>query len=77
MKALFLLALLLCVAGPLAAQAQIDTTQAHYYQSIFPAMTVTSGVAYGSAVTFSGLTQTLLMDIYQPTDDTVRRRSSF
>ena len=77
MKVLFLLALLLSLAGSPAAQAQVDTTQARYYQPIFPVVTVTSGVAYGSAVTFSGLTQTLLLDIYQPTDDTVRRRSSF
>jgi len=57
-----------------AASAQIDTTGGRYYRPIFPTVTVSLNVAYGSAVTFSGATQQLLMDIYQPTGDTVSRR---
>ena len=74
MKSTFFLALLLCVASLQAATAQIDTTRGRYYQPIFPAVTVTPDVPYGSAVTFSGATQTLLMDIYQPTGDTEAQR---
>ena len=74
MKSTLLLVLLLLLAGGHVASAQIDTTRARYYQPVFPNVTVTSGVAYGSAVTFAGTTQTLLMDIYQPTGDTVSRR---
>jgi len=71
-----LLFLLLLVGSWHAASAQtaIDTTRGRYYRPIFPNVTVTSAVTYGSAVTFSGTTQPLLMDIYQPTGDTVRRR---
>ncbi|SFQ24919.1 alpha/beta hydrolase [Hymenobacter arizonensis] len=74
MKTTLLFALALLLAGLQAATAQIDTTRARYYQPIFPNVTVTSGVTYGSAVNSAGITQTLRMDIYQPTGDTVRRR---
>jgi para-nitrobenzyl esterase len=76
MKALFLF-LALCLAGPrlvLAQLAPIDTTGGRYYQPVFAGVTVTSNVVYGSATTFLGATQPLLMDVYQPTGDTVKRR---
>ena len=70
--------LLLCLAVGLAslqaATAQVDTTRARYFQPIFANVTVTPGVNFGSAVNSAGATQQLLMDIYQPTGDTVRRR---
>ncbi|MFD1467293.1 carboxylesterase family protein [Hymenobacter caeli] len=69
---LLLALLLLAAAGP--AAAQIDTTRARYYQPVFANVDVTSGVAYGSATTYTGSTQSLLMDIYQPQGDTVKRR---
>ncbi|AWM33711.1 alpha/beta hydrolase [Hymenobacter nivis] len=70
---LLLLALwLLAAVGP--AAAQIDTTRARYYQPVFANVDVTSNVAYGSAPTFLGITQSLQMDIYQPAGDTVKRR---
>ena len=74
MKSTILLILLLLVAAGHVATAQVDTTRARYYRPIFPAVTVTSGVTYGSAANFAGIIQPLLMDIYQPTGDTVRRR---
>ncbi|WP_210520065.1 carboxylesterase family protein [Hymenobacter terricola] len=73
MKTTVLFALLL-VLGLQAATAQIDTTGGRYYRPIFPNVTVTSNVTYGSAVTYLGTTQTLLMDIYQPTGDAAVRR---
>lgn len=69
---LFLL-LLLLGAGP-TAQAQVDTTRGRYFQPIFANVTVTPNVIYGSAQRYDGSTQTLLMDIYQPTGDTEARR---
>jgi para-nitrobenzyl esterase len=71
--------LLLCVllAGSGRAMAQlapIDTARGRYYQPVFTNVTVTSNVTYGSAITLSGTTQALLMDVYQPTGDTVSRR---
>ncbi|MDO7847830.1 alpha/beta hydrolase fold domain-containing protein [Hymenobacter sp. M29] len=70
-----LLVLGLAAAAPAAAQTNpIDTTAFRYYRPIFPNVTVTSGVVYGSAVTAFGTTQTLLMDIYQPTGDVAPER---
>ncbi|TGE21792.1 hypothetical protein E5K00_16125 [Hymenobacter aquaticus] len=75
MKKLLLFLLLLGLAGPAArAQAQIDTTRGRYYQPIFPNITTRANVVFGSAVTYAGSTQTLTMNIYEPTGDTVRRR---
>lgn len=69
---LFLLGLLL--GGLHTATAQVDTTRGRYYQPIFSGATVAANVAYGSAPTYLGTAQTLLMDIYQPTGDTEARR---
>ncbi|RZK46338.1 MAG: hypothetical protein EOO59_19420, partial [Hymenobacter sp.] len=72
-----LLLTLLLLAGPGLAFAQlapIDTTRGRYYQPVFANVTVTNNVTYGSATTYTGTTQTLLMDVYQPTGDTVNRR---
>jgi dienelactone hydrolase len=72
---LLLLGLLaMLIIAPASASAQVDTTGGRYYRPIFPNVTISLGVTYGSAVTFSGTTQQLLMDIYQPTGDTVTRR---
>ena len=71
---LSLLAFLLTSLTAATAQTVIDTTGGRYYRPIFPNVTVTSGVAYGSAVNSAGATQTLLMDIYQPTGDGLAQR---
>ena len=72
-KTLLFLTVLLLGFGS-AARAQIDTTGGRYYRPIFANVTVTSNVAYGSASTYTGATQKLLMDIYQPTGDVLARR---
>lgn len=54
--------------------AQIDTSGGRYYDQIFPTVTITTNVPYGSNVKYNGQTQTLLMDIYEPTGDTVMLR---
>jgi para-nitrobenzyl esterase len=72
---LILTLFLLSSAGRAAAQlAPIDTTGGRYYQPVFAGVTVTSNVVYGSAATYTGATQQLVMDIYQPTGDTVKQR---
>ena len=76
MKPLYCL-LLLLLAGPrlvAAQQAPLDTTGGRYYQPVFAAVTVTSNVPYATAPRFDGTTQQLLLDVYQPTGDTVKRR---
>ncbi|MCC3159979.1 alpha/beta hydrolase [Hymenobacter sp. 15J16-1T3B] len=69
--------LLLTVLGLLLLQtawAQIDTTGGRYRRPLFAQVTVTRGVAFGSATNIAGTTQNLLLDLYEPTGDTVRRR---
>jgi acetyl esterase/lipase len=68
------LLLLLAVVPAARAQTFIDTTGGRYYRPIFPNVTVTSNVVYGSATTYTGTTQTLVMDVYQPTGDVLARR---
>lgn len=74
MKTKLLLLLLLVLGAAPAVRAQIDTTGSRYYRPIFANVTVTPDVVYGAAVTYQGTTQTLLMDIYQPTGDALARR---
>jgi acetyl esterase/lipase len=56
------------------AYSQLDTSGGRYCQPVFSTVTVTSNVTYGSAVTVSGGTQTLLMDIYEPAGDVAASR---
>lgn len=71
LTALFLLA----SPGLAAAQlAPIDTTGGRYYQPVFASVTVASDVTYATAPLYTGASQVLKMDIYQPAGDTVKRR---
>jgi predicted esterase len=45
-----------------------------YRDQVFNAVTTTTGVPYGSAVTQGGVTQTLLLDVYRPAGDTATAR---
>jgi carboxylesterase type B len=45
-----------------------------YRDEIFPTVTKTSNVVYGSAVNESGATQSLALDVYRPAGDTVTSR---
>ncbi len=76
MKPLFYLLLFSLIGASRAAAqlAPIDTTAGRYYRPVFAAVTVTKDVVYGSATTYNNTTQQLVMDIYQPTGDTVKRR---
>src|SRR5689334_19752194 len=58
-----------------AASAQLDTTGGRYCtENFFSNVTTTSNVTYGSSTTWTGGTQTLVMDIYQPTGDVASSR---
>jgi hypothetical protein len=74
MKITFPAFLLVLLGIAQLATAQVDTTGGRYYRPIFPTVTVSSNVAYGSAVNSAGVTQQLVMDVYEPAGDTVRRR---
>ncbi len=73
------LPLLMCAATafalPAHAQAPtvFDTTGGRYYQPVFSQVTV-STATFGQAVNVLGQNQTLRLDFYEPTGDTVRRR---
>ena len=71
---LFGLLLVLSIGRPALAQTPIDTTGGRFYQPKFPAVTVTPGVVFGSAVNFSGQNTPLLMDVYQPSGDAAAQR---
>jgi acetyl esterase/lipase len=45
-----------------------------YRDQVFPTVTTTSGIVYGSAVDQTGATVTLRLDVYRPTGDTVTSR---
>lgn len=68
----FYLAMCSMLAISLAANAQCNGGR--YANTVFKTATVTTGVTYGSNTTYTGSTQTLTMDIYQPTGDTATAR---
>lgn len=51
-----------------------DTSGGRYCSEIFTNVTTTSNITYGSAVNVNNSTQSLELDIYTPTGDTVSRR---
>ncbi len=56
--------------------AQATDAQTRYKDIIFPALdvTVTSGIQFGSNINIDGSTAPLVLDLYQPTNDTVKLR---
>jgi len=69
-----LLVFLLSSLATFAAYPQNYCGSTRYDSEVFSNVTVTSNVVYGSNKTFSGSTQSLVMDIYQPTGDTATKR---
>jgi hypothetical protein len=73
MKKIYSILSILFIATSL--YAQLDTTGGRYCtENFFSAVTVTSNVTYGSNTTWTGGSQTLVMDIYQPTGDVAASR---
>jgi len=71
MKNYLILAVALAIGS--AASAQTCTTT-RYASDVFANTTVTTAIPYGSNVTYTGTTQTLTLDLYQPTADTAKMR---
>jgi len=67
-----LLAVIICYGA--TGQTSIDTSGGRYWNEIFPNVSITSDVVYGSAVNVSQATQSLTFDWYEPVGDTVQRR---
>lgn len=69
-KSLLFLSLVLFGGNTLNAQCN----NGRYASNVFPTVTVTSDIQYGSNTSFSGTTTNLTMDIYEPTGDTATVR---
>ena len=69
----FLLSLVFC---SFAAQvnAQYDCNNNRFLEEVFPAVTTTSDLQYGSALTYSGTTENLTLDVYEPQGDVFTER---
>lgn len=65
---------LVASACELRLTAPGGTGPLRYRDEVFSATTKTSAITYGSAVTQAGVTQTLLLDLYRPTGDTLTSR---
>ena len=73
MKKIYLLTLaFIGILG--SAQAQTPCDNGRYYTELFPNVTITSGVQFGSNTTWTGANMNLTMDIYEPTGDTETER---
>lgn len=69
-KSLLFLSLALFAGNTLNAQCN----NGRYASNVFPTVTVTSNIQYGSNTSYSGTTTNLTMDIYEPTGDTATTR---
>src|SRR5262245_55691064 len=72
MKKIFTL-LLTCMSLTIFGQS-IDTSGGRYWNDLFTNVTITNNINFGSAVTYTGTTQNLSMDVYEPSGDTVAMR---
>ena len=59
---------------PLHQTTPTGSGQVRYRDSIFTSVDTTTDVTYGKAARISGSLQTLKLDVYQPTGDTVTKR---
>jgi acetyl esterase/lipase len=74
MRRLLLLGVLAIVVAGCDLEGIPGRGPLRYRDEIFSGTTKTADVEYGSAVNEQGQTQTLTLDVYRPTGDTVRRR---
>lgn len=68
------LSLLAAVAFGTASTAQTACITGRYSSDVYTTYTVTSSIPYGQNLTFSGSTQTLTLDFYEPAGDTAHAR---
>ena len=75
MKKIYSLITGTCLIAISAIQLSAQCPGIRYHDFIFPGADVTSDVTYGSNITWSGSTQTLKLDVYQPQGDTTSPRA--
>ncbi len=54
--------------------AQYDCNNNRFLEEVFPTVTTTSDLQYGSALTYSGTNQNLTLDVYEPQGDVFSER---
>ena len=69
----FLLSIVFCSFAS-QANAQYDCNNNRFLEEVFTAVTTTSDLQYGSALTYSGSTQNLTLDVYEPQGDVFTER---
>lgn len=69
----FLLSIAFCSFTTIA-NAQYDCNNNRFLEEVFPAVTTTSNLQYGSAITYSGSTENLTLDVYEPQGDALAER---
>ena len=74
MKKMYLKFLLMTFFTVAANLANAQCTGGRYTSQIFSADNITSNISYGNNVTYTGASQNLLLDVYQPTGDTASLR---
>lgn len=72
MKKIYLLGFL--VTAAFSTQAQQDCSNGRYVDEVFPTVTTTSNIQYGSNLDLNGGNVNLLLDVYQPNGDTETNR---
>ena len=69
----FLLTILFC-SFTTHVNAQYDCNNNRFFEEVFQAVTTTSDLQYGSAITYSGTTENLTLDVYEPQGDVFTER---
>ena len=69
----FLLSFVFCSFAS-QINAQYDCNNNRFLEEVFPAVTITSDLQYGSALTYSGTTENLTLDVYEPQGDVFTER---
>lgn len=69
----FIYTLLTCLVF-IQAHAQEPCSTGRFASDVYPDVTVTSNIIYGSNLNFNGSTKTLKLDFYEPTSDTMQFR---
>jgi alpha/beta superfamily hydrolase len=70
---IFLLSMVFCTFTT-QVNAQYDCNNNRFLEEVFPAVTITSDLQYGSALTYSGSTENLTLDVYEPQGDVFTER---
>jgi poly(3-hydroxybutyrate) depolymerase len=55
----------------------LNAAPVRYKEPVFTAVATASNIQYGSAITYAGAAQNLLLDVYQPAGDTAKARPLF